>query len=464
MGACEKPVKMRRPKYSFLALLTLLGVAICTHGCQGQATPTLPPTKQTIVDTLTQPPPTSTGIPSLTPSLTQTPDPTPTTGPQIDLDGHHPEVSYSIPLNSQRISETSAILYFVLDQTAEGHLFYGPTSHESFTNTKQLDDNEFAHLIHLEDLSPGTSYHAAVGLLAEGDFKSPLFAGDAWDPIDFHTLEAESTSVSFGVMGDSGFGEQVTYQLVGGLAGAGLDFVIHTGDLVYRVEEHASAEEAFQQKYYLPFSDVLHDMPVFAVLGNHEYDAAAEVNQTPYYFLAFPQVPGWTPQSDLERREYYAYEIGNVQFLFLDTQDFWRDPGDDEQTNWLLERLKDDRFSISIPVFHVPPFSSGLHRNDGIPIERSWAPIFAEYNVPLVLSGHDHNYQRLVVDGTTYVISGGGSGVVYTQHDPHPGEVLFSARSHYLIATINSDGIELRAISSEGEIIDEVLIEIRDDV
>jgi hypothetical protein len=101
-----------------------------------------------------------------------------------------------------------------------------------------------------------------------------------------------------------------------------------------------------------------------------------------------------------------------------------------------------------------------LHVNDGIPVERNWVPLFDEYNVPLVLSGHDHNYQRLVVNGVTYVISGGGSSVIYPMDNPRPETVSFSAKSHFVLLTFFPDFINLEAISIDGEIIDVAEIRI----
>jgi hypothetical protein len=187
------------------------------------------------------------------------------------------------------------VLHFVLDQSAEGgYLFFGPTSNGSFTNIEHLEGNGLTHLVTLTNLEAGTIYQAAVGLLTKDGYKSPGFTGDFWDPIVFRTPVDGPSIVRIGVIGDSGFGEKLTFDLTEQMSQYELDFVIHAGDVVYKVEQDAVAVEAYQRKYFLPFSTLLHKMPILAVPGNHEYDAAAEMNQVPYYYLVFPQVPGWT--------------------------------------------------------------------------------------------------------------------------------------------------------------------------
>jgi predicted phosphodiesterase len=358
------------------------------------------------------------------------------------------------------LSEDAAVFHFALDKPVNGFLFYGLASERRFTEAVPIYGYELTHQITIEGLERDTQYQAAVGLFTEAGYRFPDLLGERWDPIYFHTSAEDQWPIRIGVIGDSGFGGQLTHNLVARMADYDLDFVLHTGDVVYRVEENADAAEAFIAKYYLPFSPVLHEMPIYPVPGNHEYDAAAIWGDVPYYYTAFPPLPESISGSVGELRQFYALEFGSIQFLLLDTQDLWREQGTSEQTLWLEERLKDNRFLISIPVLHVPPFSSGLHASEGVIIERVWVPLFERYNVPLVLSGHDHNYQRLVVNGITYVISGGGSSVLYTLVDPHPGSMFFSATSHFVLLSLYQDRLELEAITVEDEVIESAVIEL----
>jgi predicted phosphodiesterase len=443
-----------------LFLTFLLGIILLLTGCRPGTVPIPTAVMDTATPEIISVISTSTQFPAPTPIPTQRQSPTATVGPELILTEPHLEISYTIPLTSQWVSETAAVFHFALDELAEGFLFYGLVSEGAFTEAVSINGNDLDHQITINGLEKDTLYQAAVGLFTEAGYRLPRFLGEQWDPIQFRTSAADQWPIRIGVIGDSGFGGQVTRTLTEQMADYDPDFVLHTGDVVYRVEENADAVEAFIAKYYLPFSAVLHEMPIYPVPGNHEYDAAAIWGDDPYYYAAFPPLPGWISGSGGELRQFYALELGSVQFIFLDTQEFWQEQGVGEQTLWLEERLKDNRFLISIPVLHVPPFSSGLHASEGVIIERVWVPLFERYNVPLVLSGHDHNYQRLIVNGITYVISGGGSNVLYTLADPHPGSMFFSATSHFVLLSLYRDRLELEAISMEDEVIESVVIEL----
>lgn len=433
----------------------------------------------TLTPTLAQPSPKSPNAPSETPapslSMTLTPSISPTEPPTtfltptaetrftLMLDEPHPGKSYSIPLTTQWVSETRAIFHFALKERSSGFLFYWPIS-EGIPHYEYvpISEESLVNVITISNLVKGSTYYAAVGLLDEDVYRVPNFLEGLWDPVQFTMVDTERWPVRIAVIGDSGFGQQITHDLVELISSYEPSFVIHTGDIVYRVEENADPVEAFIAKYYVPFAPVLQRIPVYPVPGNHEYDDAALFERYPYYASAFPPLSDGPPTMENGFRQYYALELGNLQILFLDTQIFWKDEGAEEQTSWLEARLRDEAFVNSIVVFHVPPFSSGLHADDGAVVLREWVPFFERYRVPLVLSGHDHNYQRISVNDVTYVVSGGGSSVLYSMTDPHPGNETFAARSHFVFLTVYQDHLELEAISVAGEVIDAAVIEFED--
>lgn len=430
--------------------------AVLLAGCRSEGT-VIP-----VISTSPAPTHTYTPTPVFTsrPQTSPTPTITPVPIPEIDLRSPHPEISYTIPLTCQWLSDTTAVLSFALDRPVEGVLFYGPTSHAGFSSMRPFRGDVGTQVIKIEHLQLGTEYRAAVGVLSGDLYHIPGLQGAGWDPIHFRTFSSEKWPLRIGVIGDSGFGDPVTFDLVRRMTQHDLDFVVHTGDVVYRVDENQDAKQAFLTKYFLPFSPLLHSIPIFPVPGNHEFDPAADWEGFPYYFTAFPPLSGEGSNSSGGIRQYYSVEAGNIQILFLDSQEFWRQPENTDQTQWLEGRLKDPRFALSIPVIHVPPFSSGLHSGDGVIVERDWVPLFEEYGVPLVLSGHDHNYQRILVNGTTYVVSGGGSQVLYSMSALHPGSRLFSSTSHFVILSIFPERIEMETITITGQVIDRTEIEL----
>jgi 3',5'-cyclic AMP phosphodiesterase CpdA len=240
-----------------------------------------------------------------------------------------------------------------------------------------------------------------------------------------------------------------------------LDFVIHTGDVVYNAGENAGPAEAFALKYFRPFAPLLHQLPVYAVPGNHEYYHDTHIEGDPYYFHVFPPLAQLSPadQSSSGKRQYYALTFQNIQFLFLDSQVFFGEAGRKAQDEWLAQRLQDNEFTYSVVITHVPPFTSSIiHPKDSQPVRQAWHDKFAGAGVPLVLSGHSHNYERLVVDGVTYVVTGGGSSQLYPALNINPDSQAFSVRSHFVLLEFYEDQIKILAIDKNGKILDQAQV------
>jgi predicted phosphodiesterase len=259
-----------------------------------------------------------------------------------------------------------------------------------------------------------------------------------------------------GVIGDSGFGDPATFALAVAMAAYKVDFVIQMGDAVYRVDENDSPAEAFSEKWYLPFSALLHEMPVYPVVGNHDVEPATRNDQgLPFYYEAFPSFDETASGS---QRRWASFGRNGVQFLLLDTQAFYGEADNEAQSSWLAERLSDTQYKYSIPAFHIPPFSSDIvHSQDGLPV-RAWTSLFEQANVPLVLSGHAHNYERLEQNGVTYIVSGGGSQALYASGVIAPQSKVFISQTHFTLLEIYEEHLDITAISRDGDILDQKTI------
>lgn len=397
---------------------------------------------------------------TLTPSSTAIASPTNTLVPYtLKLEEANTDVEYQIPLTLQYVNPTSATFSFELSNPHEGSLFLwntmGPVEERPFSS------NETAFTFTFHGLQPGGEYMAAVGLRdLLGGYSTLLYQEREWGMVQFRTLPAQQSPVRVAVLGDSGFGEQTTYRLIERIATYDPDFVIHTGDVVYNIQEDADAPAAYAKKFYWPFAPLLHRIPVYPVVGNHDVAWASLWEGVPFYYHAFPQLEVLDEgmQGSEERREWYALSVAGYQILLLNSQSFFGAGGYQEQTQWLKERLADERYLTTIPVFHVAPYTSGLHGGDGISIQRNWGPLFQQAGIPLVISGHDHNYERLVVDGMTYIVSGGGSGVLYGQRAFEPISKTFARRTHFVLLELFSDHIELTSVALEGETLDQTTI------
>lgn len=447
--------KKKRMRCMLLLSLLLLACAAIP--------PTLAPTMTTLPtaqESSEHPPPVF--VPTPTEGGTATPSATPTNTPvPITLDPVLSTLGYVLPLTVRHVTETSALLLFELSAPSEGILLYWPVEGEVQDQIwLPLSPGETRHVTTLEGLTPGAEYQVAVGLYAGPNvYQQPHFMNQVWGPVTFRTASGREP-LRIGVVGDSGFGDQTIFNLVKEMASYELDFVLHTGDVVYKIYDNTDPVEAFALKYYTPFAPLLKQMPVYPVVGNHDVEVATYWQGTPFYYYAFPPFtdPRFKPSDYEGRNQWYAFAYGRFQFLILDTQTFLGEAGRSEQDAWVAERLTDDRFDYTIPVFHVPPFTSGYHGSDGLVVRLSWVPLFESASVPIVFSGHDHNYERLSVNGTTYIVSGGGSPVLYDAEAFLPESITFARRTHFVLVEIYADRIELNAIALGGELLDQVAI------
>ncbi len=396
--------------------------------------------------------------PTASPSTEILPSPTATDYAGPILSQEQSNYEFIIPLTIQRVMDESIDVFFVLDRPGGGFLFYWPFDGDYRQGAWiPLREDTAEHYLNITDLEIGQRYMAMVGMEdASGEYRAPMLAGEPWAPISMQVHPTEDP-IRIAVIGDSGFGEELTYQLVEAMAEHNPDLVVHVGDVVYKIFQEGDPRVAFTEKYFQPFSPVLHIAPVYPVPGNHEYDADAYLGGIPYYFTVFPPFPEMIGGDDLPdplRREWYAIEAGSTQILLLNSQLLFQGRFVEEQTEWLRGRLADDHFDNSVVVFHVPPYSSSRHAAEGRIVASRWGDILAQASDRVVLAGHEHVYERLVVEGVTYLISGGGSSVTYPMIFPHPGSQFFDSISHYIILDVYPDRAEFVSYSVDGSIIE----------
>ncbi len=125
----------------------------------------------------------------------------------------------------------------------------------------------------------------------------------------------------------------------------------------------------------------------FPSLGNHDY---ANRNENIPYLNYFS-----LPNNEV----YYDFVWGPIHFFALDSnQDIA------EQQNWFYEELDTAEEAFKVVYFHHSPYCSGKHGEDS---EMQWD--FS--GVDLVLTGHDHIYERIQKVGEespVYIVNGLG--------------------------------------------------------
>jgi 3',5'-cyclic AMP phosphodiesterase CpdA len=173
------------------------------------------------------------------------------------------------------------------------------------------------------------------------------------------------------------------------------------------------------------------------VLGNHDYELGRGA-----YELKTLGMPG----------RYYMRTLGDVQLFFLDSNRITT-----RQTTWFEQQLSESTATWKIALFHHPPYTCGGHTGDR-GVVRSWVPLFESYGVQLVLSGHDHNYQRFAPrNGVTYVVHGGGGAGLYRLHGcprSYPPKVRRFAEYGFVYVSATDDQLDVSAVDPHGRVRD----------
>ena len=133
----------------------------------------------------------------------------------------------------------------------------------------------------------------------------------------------------------------------------------------------------------------------------------------------------------------------------------------DRQTRWLKRHLAASTATWKIVTLHHPAYTCGGYLSNPEVVSR-WVPLFERYGVALVLSGHDHNYQRFAPrHGVTYVVHGGGGQELYSLRKCPAGYPTrdFARSGHgFLDIVVRPGAIRLKAVNLSGHVVDRKVI------
>ncbi len=267
----------------------------------------------------------------------------------------------------------------------------------------------------------------------------------------------------FIVFGDSGRGTKAQYDIAADMTRTALgdtpvDFLLHTGDLVYNDGERSK----YSDRFFTPYRHMLARMNFWPCAGNHDLgntkDAAA-------YREVF-DIPNNGPPG-LPAGLNYWFDYANCRFVVIDSNvaaDIMRDV----TAPWLSATLQDCPATWKFVALHHPPYTGGKYAPD-LDVQRNLVPVFEQVGVDLVFCGHDHSYQRTSpiragqIDeaGIIYIISAAGGARLYQPRGKRPDYIAVHDWQHYSFTTVDVTGpkLALRQHAPDAGIIDELTIE-----
>ena len=249
-------------------------------------------------------------------------------------------------------------------------------------------------------------------------------------------------SLKFVALGDFGTGEAAQYDLARQMAALHSRFpfelVITLGDNIYG----SSNTSNLQRKFEIPYKPLLDAGVKFrASLGNHD-----RPEQANYSFFG------------MDKQRYYSFKAPKQNVRMFALESTYMNP---PQVEWLEKELKSSTDEWKIAYFHHAIYSSARHHGSTASLKRAIEPLFIRYNVSVVMSGHDHTYERTKPQqGIVYFVA--GSGGKLRRGDLNRRSPFFEAGFDqdlaFLACEIQGDNMFFQAISRTGAVVDSGIV------
>ncbi len=221
------------------------------------------------------------------------------------------------------------------------------------------------------------------------------------------------------------------------------DFVVIAGDIV-----HKGASEYDWRNFDLERKIVGGaGVRIFPALGNHDVEGGPVEVALGNYFARFPELGG---------RRWYSVRYGPVLLLMLDSMS--RMDVGTPQGDWLRTRLDQVPADADylVLVLHHPSYTRSTERFLGYfggghkarLQEQRLARLLEERSKTLrahviQVAGHVHNYERYLVNGVNYVVTGGGGSPAHLV-DRHPQDFYNQEGATFQLCRFTVDRDQLK--------------------
>jgi len=279
------------------------------------------------------------------------------------------------------------------------------------------------HSFELTGLNPSTTYH----------YKVSSSSGETSVDNTFSTAIYQYEPFTFVAYGDTRTNDGDRAAVVSRIININPDIIFNTGDLV-----GDGRVDSYWKTWFSTNQDILDHIPYFVAIGNHE-------ENDPLYFDIW-HFPG--------NEQWYSIDYGNAHFICLSTETGLNGV----QRDWLEADLESASHSADwiFVFFHRPPYSSGDH-GSYLLARNAWCSLFEDYGVDIVFNGHDHDYERSLVNGVYYIVTGGG-GAPLRPVGTSEWTIYSEMTLHCCEISIDSLQLDLKAIKPDGTVFDSFLI------
>lgn len=300
-------------------------------------------------------------------------------------------------------------------------------------------------------LAPGARYsygvHSTRGQLAA-----------AGGEVEFSFRAPKPDVLQLVVFGDSGENSAGQHAVARAIAAEPVppDLVVIVGD-VYQPPPGSSAipagAAAYASSFFEPYRALLPAIPFYALLGNHDYEVEKGQAFLDLFTLPRNGPPGLAPESSYWLERAGALMIAHDTNQSLATLEARSAP-------WHAE-VSARPATFRLVLQHHALYSSGPNTAlESGALRGLLAPLYTRTGVDVVLSGHEHFYERTrPIGGVVYVTTGAGGGALYPRAaDNAFTEAFVNDRHSYTHVEVRGRTMRLRQTDTAGRTIDALTI------
>jgi len=219
-------------------------------------------------------------------------------------------------------------------------------------------------------------------------------------------------------------------------------FIISTGDLVHEGDYEDNWDNQFFNPAYPNIISMLSQLPYQACMGNHEGNGLLLQKYFPYPFVS---------------GRYWSFDYGPAHFVVVDQYTSYIPRS--AQLTWIENDLATTNKPWKFICLHEPGWTAG-HNSSNSSVQNYIQPLCEQYNVPVVIGGHNHYYARAVVNDIHHITTGGGGAPLYTPDPSYPYVVTASQGHHFCKIEIEGGILNFYAVDVNGNEIDNFAINI----
>jgi len=361
----------------------------------------------------------------------------------------------------QQVTPSSAVVRVEVDPPGPVTLQVGmaniPTGAEAGAGSVIESPEARLHSIVVKGLEPGTRYPFTVRSGGATRFGAVTTA----------PREDSGASFRFLLYGDNRTDDAAHAAVVRAMVSSASSFLVNTGDMVSN-----GGSKAQWQTFFDIEAPLTRERPIFATVGNHELVDGAGLEYVRYFGPAELPKALLAPASTITGT---ALDAGAAQ-LSLDQLSgtfrwsnarFFLVNGMVQYTSgptraWLDKVLADADSEAGlvwrIVVVHHGPWSSGPHGDNALLDEAKIPDLFRAHKIDIVLSGHDHIYERGIAGGLPYMVSGGGGAPLYRVKKAQATSLHYEAVRHFVEATVSTGGIKFVVVRPDGSSVERCLL------